>query len=87
MNHLITLLVETTLNIASEAVGNTRTLPLGLIVVGIIEAPVLILLIATLLGKPRQPKITGIFIGFFSIMVMAFIGTVFGLSYLLGLFY
>jgi hypothetical protein len=56
-------------------------------VVGIIEAPVLILLLATILGKPRQPKITGVFLGFIAMMVIIFIGAVFGLSYLLGIFY
>ena len=88
MNQVITLLAQVMTNIASEATGhNNGSLPLGLIVVGIIEAPVLILLLATLIGRPRQPKITGVFIGFVSIMVIVFIGAVFGLSYLLGLFY
>jgi hypothetical protein len=88
MNQIIIYLAHTMMTIASEATGHSnRTLPLGLIVVGIIEAPVLILLLATLIGKPRQPKITGVFIGFVSIMIIVFIGAVFGLSYLLGLFY
>ena len=88
MNQVLTLLAQSLIKIASEANGHgSGKLPLGLIVVGIIEAPVLILLLATLIGRPRQPKITGVFIGFVSIMVIVFIGAVFGLSYLLGLFY
>jgi len=79
---------QTLINIASETSGHeSSSLPLGIIVVGIIEAPVVILLLATLLGKPRQPKITSVFIGFIAMMAIIFIGAVFGLSYLLGLFY
>lgn len=88
MNQTIILLAQTMLNIAAESTGhNSGPLPLGIIVVGIIEAPVLILLLATFLGKPRQPKITGVFVGFIAMMVLVFIGAVFGLSYLLGIFY
>lgn len=88
MNQAIVLLAQALLNVASEATGHGSVpLPLGIIVVGIIEAPVVILLLATFLGKPRQPKITRVFIGFIAMMVIAFIGAVFGLSYLLGVFY
>ena len=88
MNQAIILLAQTMLNIAVESTGHgSGPLPLGIIVVGIIEAPVLILLLATFLGKPRQPKITSVFIGFIAMMVLVFTGAVFGLSYLLGIFY
>ena len=87
MNPIIVNLVQTLLNIAQEGAIRESQLPLGYLVVGIIEAPVLILLLATFLGKPRQPKITGIFVSFIVMMVILFIGAVFGLSYLLGLFY
>jgi multisubunit Na+/H+ antiporter MnhE subunit len=88
MNQAITLLAQALLNVAAEATGHgTGPLPLGYIVVGIIQAPVIILLLATFLGKPRQPRITGVFIGFIAMMVIVFISTVFGLSYLLSIFY
>jgi hypothetical protein len=88
MNPYIIQLVQTLLQVAAETTKHTSgPLPLGYLVVGIIEAPVLILLLATILGKPRQPKITGVFLGFIVMMVIIFIGTVFGLSYLLGIFY
>ncbi len=88
MNPYIIQLVQTRLQVAAETTEHASgPLPLGYLVVGIIEAPVLILLLATILGKPRQPKITGVFLGFIAMMVIIFIGTVFGLSYLLGIFY
>ena len=88
MNQAIIMLVQALLNVAAEATGHgTGPLPLGYIVVSIIEAPVIILLLATFLGKPRQLKITGVFVGFIVMMVIFFISTVFGLSYLLGIFY
>jgi len=88
MNQSLIFLVQALLNIASEATGHgSGPLPLGYIVVGIIEMPVVILLLATFLGNPRQPKITSVFIGFITMMVIVFIGAVFGLSYLLSIFY
>jgi hypothetical protein len=86
--HFLLKGTHTLLNIASEATNHGNGIfPFGILVVGIIQAPVLILLLATFLGKPRQPKITGVFIGFIAMMVIMFIGAVFGLSYLLGIFY
>lgn len=87
MSATILGLVQALMNVASSAVGHSAPLPLGYLVIGIIEAPVLILIIATLVGKPRQPKITTVFFGFIAMMIMVFIGAVFGLSALLGIFY
>ena len=87
MNPLIIGLAQALLNIAQEGAVRESQLPLGYLVVGIIETPVLILLLATLLGKPRQPKITGVFLSFIGMMVILFISAVFGLSYILGIFY
>lgn len=70
-----------------EAPINPLGRPLGLIVVGIIELPVLILFLAALLGKPRSTKITSLFVGWVFLMFGAFIGTVYFLSYVLGFFY
>ena len=72
---------------AMESTVNPLGRPLGLIVVGIIEAPVVVLLLAALIGKPRSPKITGLFLGWVFVMFGAFIGAVFFLSYLLRIFY
>ncbi len=87
MNPIIVSLAQALLNIAQEGAVRESQLPLGYLVVGIIETPVLILLLATLLGKPRQPKITAVFVSFIGMMVILFISAVFGLSYLLGIFY
>jgi hypothetical protein len=75
------------MNVASSEGGHSGPLPLGWVVVGIIWAPALILFIAAIVGKPRQPKITTVFFGFVVMMVALFIGAVFGLSALLGIFY
>lgn len=88
MHHFLIKITYLLQKIASEATNHGNdSIPFGYLVVGIIQAPVLILLLATLLGRPRKPKITGIFIGFIAMMMMLFIGAVFGLSYLLGVFY
>ncbi len=87
MSATILGLVQTLMNVASSAGGHPAPLPLGYLVIGIIEAPVLILIIAILVGKPRQPKITMVFFGFIAMMIAVFIGAVFGLSALLGIFY
>ena len=47
----------------------------------------MILFIAALVGKPHQPKITMVFFGLVAMMIAVFIGAVFGLSALLGIFY
>ena len=80
-------LVQAMMNVASSTGRRVAPLPLGYLVVGIIMAPVVILIIATLVGKPRQPKITTVFFAFIAMMIVVFIGAVFGLSALLGIFY
>jgi hypothetical protein len=80
-------LVQSMMNVASSSSGHSAPLPLGYLVVGIIMAPVVILIIATLVGEPRQSKITTVFFAFIAMMIVVFIGAVFGLSALLGIFY
>ena len=88
MSRIMLSMVQGLMNIASsKGGGHSAPLPLGYVVVGIIWAPALILFIAALVGKPRQPKITMVFFGFVVMMVALFICAVFGLSTLLGLFY
>lgn len=87
MSQILLGLVQALMNVASNAEVHSAPLPLGYLVIGIIEAPFLILIIATLVGKPRQPKITTVFFAFIAMMIVVFIGAVFGLSALLGIFY
>ncbi len=87
MSATILGLVQGMMNVSSSTGGHPAPLPLGYLVIGIIMAPVLILIIAALVGKPRQPKITTVFFGFIVMMIVVFIGAVFGLSALLGIFY
>jgi len=87
MSPIILGLAHAMMNVASSTGGHVAPLPLGYLVVGIIMAPVVILIIATLVGKPRQPKITTVFFAFITMMIVVFIGAVFGLSALLGIFY
>lgn len=87
MSQILLGLVQALMNVASSTGGHPAPLPLGYLVIGIIMAPVLILIIAALVGKPRQPKITMVFFGFIAMMIVVFIGAVFGLSALLGIFY
>lgn len=87
MSSTILALVQGLGNVASSAGGGHNILPLGLLVIGVIMGPVVILFTAALVGKPRQPKITTIFFAFITMMVVVFIGAVYGLSFMLGLFY
>ena len=87
MSSTILGLVQAMMNVASSNGGHPAPIPLGYLVIGIIMAPVVILITAALVGKPRQPKITMIFFGFIAMMIAVFIGAVFGLSALLGIFY
>jgi hypothetical protein len=87
MSSIMFRLTQGLLNVASSEAGHTAPLPLGYLVIGIIWAPALILIIAALVGKPRQPKITMVFFGFVVMMASIFLGAVYGLSALLGIFY
>ncbi len=87
MSSIILGLTQALMNVASSTDGHPAPLPLGYLVIGIIMAPVFILIIAALVGKPRQPKITTVFFAFIAMMIVVFIGAVFGLSALLGIFY
>ncbi len=80
-------LVQAAMNVGSSDAGHSGPLPLGYLVIGIIMAPAMVLFIAALVGKPRQPKITTVFFGFVFMMVIVFIAAVFGLSAILGIFY
>ena len=87
MSSIMLRLVQVLQNVASSEAGHTGPIPLGYLVIGIIWAPALILFIAALVGKPRQSKITAVFFGFVVMMASIFLGAVYGLSALLGIFY
>ena len=87
MSATILGLVQSMMNVASNTGGHVAPLPLGHLVVGIIMAPVVILIVATLVGKPRQPKITTVFFAFIDTTIVLDMDAVFGLSALLGIFY
>ena len=53
----------------------------------IIESPVLILLLAALLGKPRKMKVSMLFMTWLAMVFTVFIVAVYALSFITGLFY
>jgi hypothetical protein len=89
MIEILTFLALTLPNIMSEAVttNDGNGLPLGYLVIGIIALPVIVLISASLLGKPKSFKITTLFLGWLFMMLCVFIVSVFGLSFLLGIFF
>jgi hypothetical protein len=71
------LLVSKTLN-----AGVQNELSIGLIILTIIEMPVLILILTSILGRPRRSKITGLFLGYLFSMFFVFVTFI----YLIGRF-
>ena len=72
-------------NVASSPSG-TGGMSLGQIVLIVIISPVIILLLATLLGKPRSSKVTGLFLAWLALIFCVFIVAIYGLSFITGLF-
>jgi hypothetical protein len=89
MDKMLTHLANVGMIVESEAVtGSAGTgLPLGILVVGFIAIPVLVLLLASVLGKPRSTKITSLFLGWIFMMFCVFIIAIIGLSFLTSIFY
>ena len=81
MSRLLALLM----NVASSP-SQANGLLLGHVVLIVIFFPVVILLLATLLGKPRSMKVTGLFLAWLTLIFCVFIGAVYGLSFITGLF-
>jgi hypothetical protein len=65
----------------------TNGMPLGYIVLIVVESPVLILLLAALLGKPRKVKVSMLFMAWLAMVFVVFIVAVYALSFITGLFY
>ncbi len=85
MSELLSLMV----GLIGSLVGANQTngMPLGYIVLIVVESPVIILILATLLGKPRKMKVTGLFLAWLGMVFAVFIIAVYALSYITGLFY
>jgi len=81
MSSLLTLMTY----VASSAARASR-MPLGQIVLVVILSPVIILLLATLLGRPRSMKVTGLFLAWLALVFSVFVGAVYALSFITGLF-
>ena len=60
---------------------------LGYIILGIIVSPVIVLLLMSVLGRPRKMSITVIFLGFLVFMLVGFITVTYALSFITGFFY
>jgi hypothetical protein len=86
MNSLLSLILIIFVTLAGETT-KTNGIPLGYIVLAVIGTPVVILIAAALMGTPRKPKITGLFIGWLLMMFTVFIGAVYVLGAVLGFFY
>lgn len=86
MSNLIAAIALALVNIA-EAAATSGNSSLGGIVLAIIEFPVLTLILATILGKPRSNKMTGLFLGWVTMMATVYISAFYLLSWLTSIFY
>ncbi len=85
MNDPSTFLFQLFIQAFAQASG-TNGIPLGYIVVAVIESPVIILLLAVFLGRHRL-KVSWLFVGWLVMMFTAFVVSVYALGSILGLFY
>jgi len=72
---------------ASAVVTGQDGLTMGLIILLVIEAPVVILIVASFLGRPRRLKVTGLFLGWLFLMFGVFLGAIYFIGLVLGLFF
>ncbi len=85
MSELLSLMVSLIGSLVSAQ--QTNGMPLGYIVLIVVESPVLILLLAALLGKPRKMKVSMLFVTWLAMVFTVFIVAVYALSFITGLFY
>ncbi len=85
MSELLSLMVSLIGSLVSAQ--QTNGMPLGYIVLIVVESPVLILILATLLGKPRKMKVSMLFMTWLAMVFVVFIVSVYALSFITGLFY
>ena len=81
MSRLLALLMY-----VASSQSQTSGMPLGHVVLIVILSPVVILLLATLLGKPRSMKVTSLFLAWLALIFAVFVGAVYGLSFITSLF-
>ncbi len=81
MSRLLALLTY-----VASSLSRGSGMPLGQIVLIVIMSPVIILLLAILLGKPRSNKVTGLFLAWLALVFSVFIGAVYALSFITSLF-
>lgn len=74
------------LTYVASSPSQANGMQLGQIVLLVIMLPVIILLLATTLGKPRSMKVTGLFLAWLALVFSVFIGAVYALSFITGLF-
>ncbi len=86
MINLAEALLSFYLSMSSSTQGQNG-MPLGIVVLIIIESPVIVLLLAALLGRPRRTRVTVLFLSWLLLIFIVFIGAVYGLSYITHLFY
>lgn len=67
--------------------GYSNEMSLGLIILTIVEMPVLILILASIFGRPKRMKVTGLFLGWLILMFAGFVAVVWIIGFILGLFF
>ena len=81
MSRLLALLTY-----VASSQSQANGMSLGQVVLIVIMSPVIVLLLATFLGKPRSMKVTGLFLAWLALVFCVFIGAVYALSFITGLF-
>ncbi len=75
------------LSSAFQTATSQNGLSMGLIILAIIEMPVVILILASVIGRPRRLKVTGLFLGWLLLMFGIFVGAIYVLGFIFGLFF
>lgn len=86
MNNLVRLAMLLS-SIVLQSAASSNRITMGLIILLVIESPVAILIAASLWGRRRRLKVTGLFLGWLLFMFGAFVGAVYVLGLVLSLFY
>jgi hypothetical protein len=72
---------------AVQSVASQNGLSMGLIILAIIEMPVVILILASVISRPRRLKVTGLFLGWLLLVFAIFVGAIYVISFIFGLFF
>lgn len=82
-----TALLQLLLSSIQTSVGYRNDTSLGLIILAIVEMPVLILILASIFGRPRRARVTGLFLGWVLAMFAVFVASIWIIGFILGLFF